>query len=359
MISVIYGGDDKSIFMWEMKNRGILVLLFLLCVPVGTAAQETRETREKPLNFGFAKNPSSRVKKQTADSDTAGVSSERVEQISANKNPFGDAGSTTAAAKTLEVARRAAAAKLPPTEIYRVGAGDVLYIGLQNAPAKTSTYYTVLSDGMIDYPLAGGMVSVAGLTVEEIEELLSGKISLYENPQVAVRVREYASHAITVLGLAEKTGENYLRREAVPLFVVKAEAVVRPEADQAVIRRAGADFETVDLKDARADEILILPGDIVEFRESAAASASNKSGFFYIGGGIISAGQKDYYPGMTLTQAILAAGGLKKSSAKRVVVRRRNAEGLLESKEFNLREIKAGKIPDPTLEAGDTIEIDD
>ena len=204
------------------------------------------------------------------------------------------------------------------------------------------------------------MISVSGLTVEEIEELLQSKIKLYENPQVAVKIREYASHPITVLGLVEKSGEKFIQREAVPLFVVKAESIVQPSADQVLIRRGNSDVETVDLKDAKADEILILPGDILEFRNGKTNRNSNSEPqFFYIGGNIASGGQKDFHDGMTLTQAILASGGLKKSNAKSVVIRRKNENGLLEPTVFNLKEIKNGKVPDPVLQAGDTIEIDD
>jgi hypothetical protein len=58
-----------------------------------------------------------------------------------------------------------------------------------------------------------------------------------------------------------------------------------------------------------------------------------------------------------LTQAILASGGLKKSSVKKVIIRRKNPTGLLSPMEFDLNSIKAGKQPDPLLFAGDTIEI--
>ncbi len=112
-----------------------------------------------------------------------------------------------------------------------------MIISLQNAPGNATNYFTVLSDGTIDYPLAGEMVSVQGLTTEEIEDLLEEKIKLYENPQVVVKVREFASHTFTVLGLVEKAGEKFLQREAMPLYVVRAEAVTQPQATVAVIKR--------------------------------------------------------------------------------------------------------------------------
>lgn len=339
----------------RLKFPVVFVIIFALC---GQIFAQEQNAEEKKINFGFTKNPASRAKKTTGNNQTANPP-EQKSQISTNTNNQTEIASRSAAQKTLDVARRASIANLPPTEIYRVGVSDVLFISLQNAPAKSSTYYTVLNDGSIDYPLAGGMVSVGGLTVEEIEELLRSKIRLYENPQVTVKVREYASHSISVLGLVENAGEKFIQREAVPLFVIKAESIVKPNADQAVIRRENADLETVNLKEPKSDEILILPGDIVEFKSSIGSKNSNTPQFFYIGGNIISPGQKDFFAGMTLTQAILASGGLRKSSAKTVLIRRKNEKDLLETKQFNLKEIKNGKIPDPTLLAGDTIEIDD
>lgn len=339
--------------MRDFYFRFLFVFLIVLVLNGQMFAQD-QNAEEKKINFGFTKNPASRAKKTTNNNPTGQTS-----QVTTNTNNQTEIASRSAAQKTLEVAKRASIANLPPTEIYRVGVSDVLFISLQNAPAKSSTYYTVLNDGSIDYPLAGGMVSVGGLTVEEIEELLRTKINLYENPQVAVKVREYASHSINVLGLVENAGEKFIQREAVPLFVVKAESIVKPNADQVVIRRENTALETVNLKDAKADEILILPGDIVEFRNSLASQKSNEPQFFYIGGNIVSPGQKDFFTGMTLTQAILASGGLRKSSVKTVLIRRKNENDLLETKQFNLKDIKNGKIPDPTLSAGDTIEIED
>lgn len=350
------------VFIGTMKvfsSKNILILALSLTIPVQVFGQE-KPTETRKVNFGYTRNPSSKAKKQPANSATNNV--EPKVQISANTNNQNNETfeGRSAAKKTLEIAKRASAAALPPTETYRVGVSDVLFISLQNAPAKSSTYFTVLSDGSIDYPLAGGLISVSGLSIEEIEDLLTSKISLYENPQVSVKIREYASHPITVLGLVENSGEKFIQREAVPLFVIKAEAIVQSTADEVSIRRANSTTENFKLNDPKADEVLILTGDIVEFKNADASKKANGgTEFFFIGGNIISGGQKDFHQGLTLTQAILASGGLKKSNAKSVIIRRKNDDGLLEAKNFNLKEIKNGKLPDPEIKAGDTIEIDD
>ena len=267
--------------------------------------------------------------------------------------------SRSVATKTLEVAKKANAAKaVSPTEIYKVGNSDVLFISLQNAPSKESNYFTVLNDGRIDYPLAGEMVLVVGLTTDQIEDLLKEKVKLYENPQISVKVREHNSHNFTVLGLVEKPGEKSLLREAMPLYVVRAEAVVQSKANRVTIKRKNLETQSVDLKDAKYGEILVYPGDIVEFTfDDAVAVSNSKTQFYYIGGEIVTGGQKDFYHGISLTQAILASGGLKKASVKKVVIRRKNEAGLLTPTEYDLKAIKEGKVADPVLQAGDTVEI--
>ena len=267
--------------------------------------------------------------------------------------------SRSVATKTLEVAKKAnAAIAVSPTEIYKVGNSDVLFISLQNAPSKESNYFTILNDGRIDYPLAGEMVSVVGLTTDQIEDLLKEKVKLYENPQISVKVREHNSHNFTVLGLVEKPGEKSLLREAMPLYVVRAEAVVQSKANRVTIKRKDSDTQSVDLKDPKYGEVLVYPGDIVEFTfDDAVAVSNSKTQFYYIGGEIITGGQKDFYTGISLTQAILSSGGLKKASVKKVVIRRKNEAGLLTPTEYDLKAIKEGKVADPVLQAGDTVEI--
>jgi len=346
----------------------IASLLFIvgLALVGSTAAQNAQPTTKK--NFGYSQNP--KTKSKTPDSDktnkTAIAPTTEVSNRTNTTNSNEETSTTvnqefesrSAANKTLEVVKRANTLTVSPTEIYKIGIGDVLFISLQNASAKDSTYFTVLNDGTIDYPLAGELVQVSGLTAEEIEDLLKGKIKLFENPQVSVKVREHASHSITVLGLVEKSGELYLKRDAMPLFMIRAEAVVQPRANLALIKRADSTTERIDLKDSKSDEVLVFPGDIIEFKSSElnAADSSNPQ-FYFIGGNIASAGQKHFHQGLTLTPAILASGGLKKSTVKKAVIRRKNQDGLLSPLEFDLNFIKAGKQPDPFLQAGDTIEI--
>ncbi|MEZ5425665.1 MAG: polysaccharide biosynthesis/export family protein [Pyrinomonadaceae bacterium] len=336
-----------------------LVLIALALSLPGLTFGQTEDEGSKRINFRYSQNPKTKTKPvESGENAPAETSASKNLSDVQNDSESRDFDSRSVASKTLEVAKKSRTASLPLTEIYRVGVGDILFISLRNAPAGGSTYFTVLNDGTIDYPIAGGMIPVAGKTTDEIEEILREKVKLFENPQINVKVREHSSHNISVLGLVEKPGEKYLQREAVPLFVVRAEAIVQPKANRVTVRRAGGDMESFELKGEANENILIFPGDIVEFGYNEKVGRAEEIPlYYYIGGEIRTAGQKDFHPGLTLSQAILASGGLTRSRVKTVVIRRKNKEGFLESTEYDLNEIKNGKAPDPLLEAGDTIEV--
>lgn len=244
----------------------------------------------------------------------------------------------------------------PPTEIYKIGVGDVLFVNLKNTP-KAAGYYTVRHDGTIDFPLAGENPTVVKKTVEQIEAELTAAITLYSNPQVEVKVREYASHKINVSGMAERVGEQSLQRDAMPLYVIRAEALVSSAATKVIIRRGDlANVETYDLRDEKTGEILIYPGNSVEFTADGKRSLLASSGFFYIAGEVNSSGQKQFTDGMTLFQAVISAGGAK-GNPKKATLRRKNDKGTLNVAEYNLRAIKDGKASDPLISPGDMIEI--
>ncbi len=151
------------------------------------------------------------------------------------------------------------------TETYLIGIGDVLLINLKNSPQGTGRY-VVRDDGTIDFALAGPTVSVLRKTTDAVSAILRSGIKLFSNPQVDVKIAEYRSHTVTISGLAENTGEKSLRREALPLFTLRAEAEVSRDAKRVSIKRAGSNqLETFDLNDSSSDGVLVFPGDSVEF----------------------------------------------------------------------------------------------
>jgi len=260
-----------------------------------------------------------------------------------------------AAAPANAVSASAVASSIAPSlsSIYRVAAGDTLDIRLLNGSSRESTLYTVLSDGTIDYPLAGEPIKASGLTPEEIAARIASRIKLYDKPQVTIGIREYASHNVIVTGLVDNPGTKILRREAVPLYVVLAEAQPRLEAARVSIVRAGTQIAAVDLLNQTQAATLVMPGDFIKVMAAPPLAPQ----FYFIGGQIGAPGQKDFHNGLTLTQAILASGGTTRFAGSKAKVFRQGADGLLTTTEYNLKQIEEGKSPDPHLQPGDRLEV--
>jgi protein involved in polysaccharide export with SLBB domain len=246
-----------------------------------------------------------------------------------------------------------ASRRVSPTEEYRVGVGDVLDIRVLDTPTRESTLFTVLTNGSIEYPLLNAPVNVAGLTTEEIGTRLAGEIKVIENARLSVNMRDYASHAVVITGLVDNPGRKMLRREAMPLYAVLAEALPRAEASFATIVRDQRAGHALSINDQKAMSTLLLPGDVVKISGNEAAPKQ----FVYVGGQVVSPGEKDFRGGMTLTQAILASGGAARDAGKSVRISRRNADGFLVASEYDMSAIRDGRSPDPLVQAGDRIEV--
>jgi protein involved in polysaccharide export with SLBB domain len=205
--------------------------------------------------------------------------------------------------------------------------------------------------GVIDMPVAGGSVSVAGLTPEEIQNVIGAELkrrAVQEKAQVSVGVRQYLSHSVTVTGLIVHPGTKFLRREMVPLYVVLADSQLRNDSGRVVIMRAGTP-STHDLRDPATLNLNVQSGDVITI-------SSRPQEFYYIGGHIGNPGQKSFQPGITLLQALLAAGGTTRQDGK-VEILREGADGRLVTIRYNIKQIRLGTVEDPKLQAGDRIEV--
>lgn len=243
-----------------------------------------------------------------------------------------------------------------PTAVYRVGPGDVLDIRLlkRGASPKT-TAYEVTPTGLLSYPSLAEPLKVAGLTAEQIAARLGAQLKLRSGgaePEIAVGVRDYASHAVIVSGMVKEPGTVILQREGVPLYVVIAYAQPLAGAGQAlVVSRATGRSTALDLSDAAATKMLVRPGDVITLRQ-------RPEQFVYVSGNVRQPGQKQFQFGLTLTQALMAAGGtLSSQGATVATVTRQDADGRLTSTRYDLAEIKLGKTPDPLMRAGDRVEV--
>jgi protein involved in polysaccharide export with SLBB domain len=327
--------------------------------PTTTTPEKESETKPAPTDTtaaptGTANEPSTKTTTPPATSNVAAASSATISSTNApaktesKPEPKNDA----PAKETNEASATPDEASLVKT--YRVGVGDVLDIRLMNTPTTRSTLYTVMEGGLIEYPLAGGPLTVSGLTTEEINARLSAELkrrAVNQNPnEIVVSVRDYASHNVVISGLVNNPGMRILHREAVPLYVVLADAQPRIEASRALIMRASGQV-SVDLTDPAQMNMLVRPGDVITV-------SARPPQFYYLGGKIMTPGQKPFQQDITLVQAILAAGGLvDRASGDAIDISREGEAGRLTTTRYKLKEIRSGKVPDPRLQPGDRIEV--
>jgi protein involved in polysaccharide export with SLBB domain/Flp pilus assembly protein TadD len=318
----------------------------------GSGSKSKKEGAKTKNQNGSA---SDRVVTATKENESS-VSAVPTPAVTTNGNPTSAPTSSPAASVSVtgSNATSVSSDEAALVNIYRVGVGDVLDIRLLNSATNRSTLYTVMDGGLIEFPLVGGSMAVAGLTTDEIQARLGAELkrrAVQENAPLSVGVRQFVSHTAIISGLVGIPGTKILRRETVPLFVILAEAQPRLDAARATIMRGSGVGTTVDLGDAAALNFLVRPGDVITL-------TSRPQDFYYIAGRINNPGQKIFQPGITLLQAILAAGGpVRQQSGNAVDLSREGADGRLSTTRYNLKEIKSGKVQDPRLQPGDRIEV--
>ncbi|MEP6922695.1 MAG: tetratricopeptide repeat protein [bacterium] len=282
--------------------------------------------------------------------------------LNAANAPEPKSDTATGAHVSLPAATESSPKNLPSTPIarneltrtYFIGIGDVLDVRLGNEPESQSTLFTVTPTGLLELPILAEPMQVSGLTLEETKTRLEADLkrrAVDENPRVAVGVREYLSHAIIISGSVKDPGTKLLRREAIPLYVVIADAQPTPEAARATLMR----YETgeailVDLSKPADLNLLVRSGDVITVYP-------NTKQFFYVGGEVKAPGEIQFRPGLTLTQSILAAGGVIRES-KEALVAREGANGFLSTTRYKLKDINAGKVADPLIQSGDRITVE-
>lgn len=356
-----------------MRRGFFLCAGLVLCLALPAPAQNSN-TRVGPVDHAATQNGDGGAKEErkAGSRDAAGEKSAPSALVEAGQSEVAPARATASNAvmptpkneskPTAKVGGPASAVAPPPvapplplTAIYRVGAGDVLDIRLLNGVSRDSTLYTVSAGGLLEYPPAGDPFIVAGMTTDEIANRLAAELkrrALNEQAQFRVSVREYVSHTAMISGLVDQPGRKILRREAVPLYVVLAEALPRADAGRAMLlSRSSGQSKTIDLSDSLALNELVSAGDVINV-------LPRQPEFFYIGGKVKEPGQKNFHAGLTLTQAILASGGVDDGGDKvRVVVSRQGADGRLVSTEYLLKDIETGQVPDPKVQPGDRVEV--
>jgi len=336
---------------FKMREWQKAIYSFHRAASLNTKAGQQQEELRKTLL-------AQRVERSKTESNVS-VTTTPLNVSAANSNPTAERVSlkTTSASATAPATRVTSIAPVEEvalTRIYRVGPNDVLDIRLNDPTSESkSTLFTITPAGLLEHPLLSEPLPVNGLTVEEVSAKIEDELkrrALLENPKAVIGVRDYASHTILVSGLVKESGTKILRREAIPLYVVVADAQPLPEATKVtVVRNDTNQMYDIDLTQSAEMNLLVRSGDVVTL-------LPHETQFVYIGGDIKSPGEKLYRRGLTLTQALLIAGGLA-GKAKSAQIARDDGHGFLTMTQFKLNDIQLGKTADPLLKPGDRITI--
>jgi polysaccharide export outer membrane protein len=158
-------------------------------------------------------------------------------------------------------------------EGYRIGAGDVIGIGVWKEPDASVAEAVVRADGKITMPLIKE-VEVVGLTPTELEKKLTEKLSeLINGADVTVVVRQITSRKAYLIGAVKKEGPILLHG---PLTVMQAISEAGGLTDYAkpskiyVLRtqngkqvRLPFDYKAAIRGERPEQNIQILPGDSI------------------------------------------------------------------------------------------------
>ena len=316
-----WGGGTKPVFIRPART----------VEPKVESKQLTQKTQQQPV--GSQVSVATKTATPTAEKDASPKDASPAENVEPTENKT----------STDEIAL---------TRIYRIGGNDVLDIRVADSASSQSTLFTVTPAGFLEHPLLAEPMQVVGLTVEEVATRIGDDLKrrAVDNTKVTVGVRDYGSHAILVSGLVKDAGTKILRREAIPLYVVVADAQPLPEAARVtVMRNESNQLFDIELTQANEMGLLVRPGDVVTVH-------ANATQFLYVGGEVKFPGEKTYRRGLTLTQAMIAAGGVL-GKPKEVRLGRDDGRGFLTVTKFKLKEIESGKVPDPPVRPGDRITV--
>jgi polysaccharide export outer membrane protein len=246
---------------------------------------------------------------------------------------------------------------------YRVGPGDVLEVNVLDN-AEVSRTPTVQTNGMVVLPLLGE-VEVGGLTVPEIQRKLTTLLArdYLVNPQVEVKVKEYQSQFVTVVGEVNSAGRKPLRGRTrlVDLLVEAGGFTPRASGDIVITRLEGTFDGGAKTLHMRLSGGALTPQDQVNLevvlRNGDLITASQKY-YVTVEGEVNKPGRYPIEGELTVTGAVSTAGGLTRFGSTGVKVRRVDPQsGQTRIIEVDLKDVRNGKKPDLALLPNDVITV--
>jgi polysaccharide export outer membrane protein len=257
------------------------------------------------------------------------------------------------------------AAQPPPTPVLstrstelRIGSGDLLEISVFGAQDYIKQV-RVSPQGDIVLPMIGA-IKVGGLPVKAAAEIVAKKLSeggYFNNPQVSIFTKEYATQGVSVLGEVQKPGIYPLLGPHTLLNVISAAGGTTPKAGATVtITHADSpsEPETAKLNNSpegkpSGNDVPVYPGDIV---------LVSKAGIVYVVGAVhLPSGIVMDKPQITVLQALAMAQGVAPNAALNSTTLIRRTDDGPKQIPVPLKKILAASSPDFALQADDILFV--
>lgn len=243
-------------------------------------------------------------------------------------------------------------------ESLLIGPGDLIQVDVMDTP-EMEQQVRVTDEGTVSLAYIGS-VMVAGKTpsqaAADIQALLIKK-NIMVRPSVTVRVQEYATQDVSILGQVKNPGTYPITTPQSILKVLSLAGGLTEVADRHItIRRGGSGDEISyyvanDPKEAMSDIAMVHPGDTVLVPRAPT---------IYIMGDVSRPGgyaiaTNDSH--LTVLQAIAMAGSANKTSRLSAVrLIRSTPDGTIELP-VHLSAIQKGKQPDIALQGNDILYV--
>lgn len=205
--------------------------------------------------------------------------------------------------------------------IYRLGVNDVIAVTVWEHPELTqplgeyrsdeATGQVIDADGTMFYPYVGN-IKAAGLTREELRELITRKLSeSLEDPQVDVKVLSYRSKKVFVGGEVQQPGQKAMTDEPMTLPEALSRAgglTLKANAGDIWLTREGKtytiDFLSMYREGSPLDKLYLQPGDKIHV-------PSREENKVYVLGEVVKPqGVPLEHGRLSLTQALGEVGGI-------------------------------------------------
>jgi polysaccharide export outer membrane protein len=245
---------------------------------------------------------------------------------------------------------------------YRLGPKDLIAIKVVEVP-DLNVESRVSESGTVTLPLIGD-VPAEGLTeagfAQRLKELLEAK---YVNrATVSIEVREFRSRPITVIGAVKTPGNlAFSGRWTLIEALAAAGGLADAHGDVVYVMRR-AENGLTDQVAIRVDN-LFVQGDpksnIPIFANDLINVPSTIEVTVFCLGEVLSPGALKFKSTerISVLSVIARAGGLSDRASKKLSIKRRRGEALLEEIEVDYKRILAGKEPDVALHDGDVLVI--